>query len=137
MNEKELLWKEIETDLDLYKFYIELLIKASTFFFAITGGLVAYYLSHFQQPLLRYSLILPVVMNMGFVLVCLASLGKVRLMIKDFKQSCTGAGFTQPYEMSPLLNLLWIFSISYILIICGILYLIFCPECLSSLSTNG
>lgn len=124
---KEFLWKELQTDIDLYKFYFDLLIKSSTFFFAITGGISAYFLKN-NGSTLRYSLLLPILMNLGFVIVSFWSSGKVKLMIRDFEATCDKIGFDEPYDMHPLLYLIWIlFTVHFLIFSCLIVLMIF-PE---------
>jgi hypothetical protein len=65
----ENLWKQYGVHIDLYKFYIEVVVKIGIFFYAITGGILSYYLSHSDAPLIRYSLALPIIFS--FALACL------------------------------------------------------------------
>lgn len=128
MDKEELSWKEISAGIDLYKFYIELLIKTSTFLFLISGGMVAYFLAHSENPALKYSLFLPIIMNSGFVAICLYSVSSIKLLIKDFEDTCNELDWENPYELKPLLYFLWIFSISYVLVVIGLLSLLIFPE---------
>ncbi len=39
----ELLWREYQLGVDLYKFYLDLVIKAIVGYYAITGGILSFY----------------------------------------------------------------------------------------------
>jgi hypothetical protein len=61
--EPEFLWRQYSLWLDFYKFHMDLLLKANTFFYLITGGILTFYLSHPEQRMLRLSLCLPVLIG--------------------------------------------------------------------------
>jgi hypothetical protein len=123
MDEKEQIWREIDKDIDLYKFYLELVIKSAIFVFGITGGITSYYFAHENKPLIQYSLILPVIMNTGFFLICVFSIKFSEALREDHYVVCEKVGVTAPYEMSPLSNVLRIFSTMYGLCALGMLTL--------------
>jgi hypothetical protein len=66
MDEPELLWKQYQQNVDLYKFYLDLLIKFNVFYYAVTGAIISFVLAHSTEPLIRYALVLPLVMSVGF-----------------------------------------------------------------------
>ncbi len=66
MDDRESAWRELDKDVDLYKFYLDLLLKAGAFVLGITGALTSYYFAHEKDVLIVYSLLLPVVVNGGF-----------------------------------------------------------------------
>jgi hypothetical protein len=46
MDEPELLWKQYQQNVDLYKFYLDLLIKFNVFYYAVTGAIISFVLAH-------------------------------------------------------------------------------------------
>ncbi|HXN99661.1 MAG TPA: hypothetical protein VN881_11350 [Candidatus Acidoferrales bacterium] len=62
----DILWKQYELQVGLYKDYLKLLLQFNAYYYAATGALVAYYFSHLQTPLMRCSLAFPVLMSVGF-----------------------------------------------------------------------
>lgn len=120
MDEKDFLWKQIEKDIELYKFYLELLLKSAVFVFAITGGVISYFFSNEEKPLMALSLFIPILMNLGFFLICLFSHKFAVVLKEEHYRLCEGAGVTVPYEMSPLPNMLKLFSILYGIVVVGI-----------------
>jgi hypothetical protein len=120
MEEKDFLWKQIEKDIELYKFYLELLLKSAVFVFAITGGIVSYFFSNEGKPLMTLSLFIPILMNLGFFLICLFSHKFAVVLKKEHYRLCKTAGIMVPYEMSPLPNMLSLFSVLYGIVVVGI-----------------
>ncbi|NDJ19986.1 hypothetical protein [Myxacorys almedinensis] len=73
--EREDLWKEFEKSIDLYKFYLDMVLKdmvlkASIFIFGITSAIILYYFSNINKPLIKLSFVLPLIMNAGFTYLC-------------------------------------------------------------------
>ena len=62
----DILWKQYELQVGLYKDYLKLLLQFNAYYYAATGALLAYYFSHSQTPLMKYSLAFPVLMSAGF-----------------------------------------------------------------------
>lgn len=67
MEVSELLWRQYQQNIDLYKFYMDLTIKFNVFFYAVTGAIVSFALAqHDGNDLVRFSLLLPLVMSLSF-----------------------------------------------------------------------
>ncbi len=65
--DRELLWRQYSLQVELYKFYLDLVIKLNIFHYAVTGAVLSFYFSRPQETaLLKYSLILPAVMSAAF-----------------------------------------------------------------------
>jgi len=60
------LWKEYNIHIDLYKHYLELVLKFNIFYYAITGAILSFYFSKVQIATIRYSLIFPILMSLLF-----------------------------------------------------------------------
>jgi len=65
--DKDILWKQYQMHIDLYKHYLELTLKFNVFFYAVTGGILSFYFAT-KDPgaLIRYSLLFPMIMSAGF-----------------------------------------------------------------------
>jgi hypothetical protein len=66
MNDRELLWKQYELNINLTRSYLELALKLNLFYYAITGAILSFYFTHPEEPLIRFSLALPVLMSVAF-----------------------------------------------------------------------
>jgi hypothetical protein len=113
-------WKDIETDLSLYKFYLELLLKAATVALALTGGVASYCLAHLELRPVKYALLLPFLVNVGFSVICAFGYRPAVQMEADHQNTCKHRGIASPYDFSPLTNLLILLAIVYAVIAGGI-----------------
>jgi hypothetical protein len=66
-----LLWKQYGVFVDLFRFYLDTMLKANIWFYSITGAILTYYFKNAQDPLLKYSLVLPMILGLGFGIMCL------------------------------------------------------------------
>ncbi|HEX8146586.1 MAG TPA: hypothetical protein VF591_05360 [Pyrinomonadaceae bacterium] len=56
----EVQWSEYRIHVDLYKYYLDMGLKASVFFYALTGGILGFYLKNTDVPYIKISLLLPI-----------------------------------------------------------------------------
>jgi hypothetical protein len=63
-----LLWKQYNVYIDLFKFYVNTTWQVITWFYAITGAILVYYFKniHDNNPYLRCALVLPALLSFGF-----------------------------------------------------------------------
>lgn len=67
LDSDNLLWKQYDTYVDVFKFYINVTWQVITWFYAITGAILVYYFDHVRDsPYLRYALLLPTILSFGF-----------------------------------------------------------------------
>src|SRR5262245_42094202 len=67
--DRDLLWKQYSMHVDLYKSYLDITIKLNAFHYAITGAILSVYLAQVSKaPLLKWSLILPIGLSIGLVI---------------------------------------------------------------------
>ena len=66
-----LLWKQYVVFVDLFKFYMATTLKANIWFYSLTGAILTYFFKNAGDPLLKYSLVLPMVLGLGFGIMCL------------------------------------------------------------------
>lgn len=60
MDADEKLWRQYTSHVDLYKHHLELLLKFTAYYYAITGAIISYYLSRQESQFLVYSLRYPI-----------------------------------------------------------------------------
>jgi len=65
----ELLWRQYNAYVGLFKFFISSSIKLNTFYYAITGAIVSFYLTNTQARPLRFALVLPLVFSVALCVV--------------------------------------------------------------------
>jgi len=66
--DRDLLWKQYELHVGLYKHYLELVLKFNVFYYAATGAILSYFFSKTDVPLIKYSLLFPIIMSLGFAI---------------------------------------------------------------------
>ena len=65
MDARELLWKQYNLNVGLYRGYLELVVKMNVFYYAVTGAILSYYFAHAAEPLVKWSLLLPLAMSLA------------------------------------------------------------------------
>ena len=67
LDSDNLLWKQYNTYVDIFKFYVNITWQVITWFYAITGAILVYYFDHVKDnSYLRYALVLPAILSFGF-----------------------------------------------------------------------
>ena len=117
---KEMMWRKLEKEIDLYKFYLDIAIKTAIFAFGITGALVSYYFSS-KQPLAGYALLFPAVMNYGFFILFRASIAASNELRDSHESTCLQLEWQPAFDMRPLPSVCTIFSWMYLLATIGLL----------------
>jgi len=63
---EDLLWKQYELETNFFKHYLELILKFNAFYYFVTGGILSFYFTRADTPLVRYALLFPVLMSIIF-----------------------------------------------------------------------
>jgi hypothetical protein len=121
--ERDDLWKEFDKSIDLYKFYLDMVLKASIFIFGITGAIVSYYFSNTNKPLIKLSLVLPLIMNAGFTYLCLKGSSFADILDKEHEKLSEELGTRLFFTLSPLHEVLRLFTVLYALASIGLVVL--------------
>ena len=69
MEHTEKLWKQYEQHINTYKFYLEVLVKIMTMFFAVTGAMLSFYFTKTEIQTAKLALYLPLIMSAGLFVV--------------------------------------------------------------------
>lgn len=64
-DERDERWKEYTLHIDLYKYYLDLGLKANLFFYVITGTILGFYLTHPEVRYKKVSLLLPILLSLA------------------------------------------------------------------------
>ena len=71
MDRQELLWRQFEQHVGLYKDYLSLTLKANAAFYAIAGAIASFVLAHRTDRISGEALFIPIVLGSGLVLLFL------------------------------------------------------------------
>ena len=118
--ERDDLWKEFDKNIDLYKFYLEIVLKTSIFIFGITGAIISYYFSNSSKPLVKFSLVLPLIMNIGFAYLCFKGANFADILDRDHEILSEELGTKLALTLSPLYEVLRLFTVLYVLVSIGL-----------------
>ena len=117
----DMLLKRYETEIDLYKFYLDIAVKGSLFAFGLTGALLSYYFTNYEEnKLLVWSLLLPIILNAGFCVLFFFSIRRSKEMSEHHKRTCEQLGGLHNFNTDPLKALCQIFSGMYGLVAIGL-----------------
>jgi hypothetical protein len=89
-------------DLDLYKFYLGMIVKVSAFVFGTTGAIVSFFCVNAEKQWMLGALAVPIVLNVGAAVILLGGVGPAHTLHQDHQASCAKAGLTPPYDLSAL-----------------------------------
>jgi hypothetical protein len=105
---QDLLWKQYELHVGLYKHYLELALKFNVFYYAATGAILSYYFSKTDVPMIKYSLLFPVIMSLGFAILFIYGALALRITRQDVFDLRDKLGFETAPELNVLSILLFI-----------------------------
>jgi hypothetical protein len=63
MDRDELLWKQYELNVELYKFHLDVVVKVVAFHYAVTGAILTYHFQHKGDAVTNYALYLPIALS--------------------------------------------------------------------------
>ena len=126
-NNTSLLWERYKHDVELHRTYLDLVIKINVFYYAITGAIISFYFLHVKdEPLLKYSLILPFLMSIGLAIFFWRSAGASQPSQKEIARLAGALGFEVYSVVAAVLEfLLRIFFYMFMLVALGLLVLFF------------
>ncbi len=126
MADTELLWKQYEQHISTNKFYLDMLIKLMTMFFAVSGAMLSFYFTQTEVEEAKLALYLPLLMSAGLCI--FFSLGAYLSTItrEDVFKIRDQLSLDVSPELGVLTLLLLIFSVITFLAMVGLGYLVWC-----------
>jgi hypothetical protein len=121
----ELLWKQYDLQVGLYKSYLELLLKFNVFYYAATGALVSYYFSKPDIPWMKYSLGFPVLMSFGFATLFIYGASQTHVVRQELFDIRDKLGLDTAPEYKVLYVFLWISAILMLIAAASLLIMMF------------
>jgi hypothetical protein len=122
----ELLWKQYELQIDLYKGYLDLLLKFNAFYYAATGALVSYYFSKPDLPWMKYSLAFPVLMSIGFAALFIYGASQTHVVRQELFDIRDRLGLNTAPEYRVLYVFLWVSAILMLIVASALIIIMFC-----------
>lgn len=105
--DRELVWRQYNLWIDLYKFHMELLLKANAFFYLITGGILTFYFAHPEQKMLKLSLLLPTLISLALGTTFVYATRFARIKRREVMSLSKRMNFEAAPDVNVELVLLW------------------------------
>lgn len=121
---EELLWKQYNLQVDLYKHYLDLVLKFNGFYYAATGAILSFYFSKNGVGVIRYSLLFPIILSIGFGVLFIYSTLLLRVSRQDLFDIRDKLEFDTAPDVS-VLGALLILSSILMFLVAGILFVLF------------
>ncbi len=125
MDVPEALWRQYSMQVDLYKHYLKITIEFNVLYYAITGAILSYYLTHSSVPLIKYSLLLPLAMSVLFAGLFIYGAILMRISRDEVFQIRDQMGFASAPDFNVLSVLLWIFAALMVIVAIALIALLF------------
>ena len=114
-------WK-IDKDIELYRFYLDISVKAATFLMGATGAIASYVLLGKNTEIVSKALAFPVLMNAGFAVLFFYSIREAKRIAHLHKEACEELGIPE-FNMNPLRSVCQIFCFMFIIATAGLFLL--------------
>lgn len=119
----DLLWKQYEQNINLFKFYMDLLVKFNVFYYAVTGGIVAYVLKNSKVALIEHALLLPVIMSLAFSVFFLYGAKLMKVIREEVFFIRDQIGFSASPDVGILSVLLVVYSVIFLAVASACVFL--------------
>ncbi len=130
MEKVELLFNHYKIHIELYKHYLELLIKFNLFYYAITGAILSFYFSNHTVTFIQYLLIFPFIMSFAFSIFFFYASAKAKNSRKEVVDIAILLELKTFPELNVLVILLKLFASLFMLISFLLLTLIVFHNCI-------
>ena len=125
MDKKELLWKQYAQNVDLFKFYMKLILELNVFYYAVTGAIFSFYFSHSDIVNVKYALMLPFITSLAFAAFFIYGanlMGYIRQEVFDIRDEL---GLMVAPDVGVLSVLLRIFASLFLMVAVVCIYILF------------
>lgn len=123
MDDRELLWRQYQLNVDLYKGYLDLIVKINVFYYAITGAILSFYFAN-QNDLTKLSLLLPLLMSVTLGVFFIVGAFLARVPRKETFRIRDVLGLMAAPEIGVLILLLGIFAVLMFVVASGLVWIL-------------
>jgi hypothetical protein len=124
MESTEILWSQYKQNVELYKFYMELIVKFNIFYYAVTGAIVSFFFANQSIPNIKYSLLLPIIMSIAFAVFFIYGAVLMRYLREDVFNIRDSLELQVAPDVGVLSVLLYMFSVIFLLVAGALSYAI-------------
>lgn len=119
MDSDELLWRQYSQNVELYKFYMDSVIKFNIFYYAVTGAIISFYFANADIPRIKYALLFPIIISLSFAGFFLYGAHLMKYIRKEVFAIRDALGLKVAPDVGVLSILLYIFSGVFIIVSFG------------------
>ena len=119
---EETILKRFDSEIDIYKFHLDIVIKVGLYIFGITGGIVSFVLTNGKfsvngqfSIISRLSLLIPIILNIGVATTYGLAVSRTRAGFKDHQKTCRQLEIRH-FDMSSLTHVCLVLCISFALV---------------------
>ena len=125
----EILWRQYAQFVELYKFYMDLILKLNVFYYAVTGAIFSFFFSNLNGvPNLKYSLLFPLIMSFAFSGVFIYGAILMKYLRNEVFSIRDSLSLNVAPDLGVLSVMLYVFSAVFCLVAVGCIYLLCCYD---------
>jgi hypothetical protein len=112
-------------NIDIYKFYLSIIIQMNLFYYGITGAILSFYFLHSEISYLKYSLLLPIIFSVGLIAIFISGISKSKVLNNDTKEIACKLNLDTFHDLDTLKYVLILFSILHFFVVSMLVFFIF------------
>jgi len=124
MEPNELLWRQYQQIVELYKFYMDLVIKFNIFYYAVTGAIISFFFANSSIPRIKYALLFPIIMSLAFIVFFIYGAYLMKFLKMEVFAIRDALKLKVAPDVGVLSVLLLIFSVVFITVAIGCSYIV-------------
>jgi hypothetical protein len=123
MDRHEVIWRQYELHVGLYKSYLDLVVKMNAGYYAIAGAIVNYFLAHRVDGMSRVGLLFPLVLGLGLILFFVYGAVMLKYTRRELIAIRDELGLLTIPEIKVLAILLWLSAAGFLVCSIGLVIL--------------
>jgi hypothetical protein len=124
----DVLMKQYQVLVDAYKGYLDLVLKFILFSYAVTGGIVSFYLSQRHEGIMKLGLVFPIIMNAAFAKLSFLAAHRVKPLSKEVERVTVELDLLATPDIDFLAVVLVMLGRLFVLITVGLVALSFAKD---------
>ncbi|MCW9027880.1 MAG: hypothetical protein OQJ80_03020 [Kangiella sp.] len=113
-------------NVDLYKSYLDLVVKINAFYYLVTGAILSFYFTNSTLPLVKWSLLFPLIMSLALSALFIIGASLAKVSRNDVFKIRDKLGLDVAPEIGVLILFLYTVAVFMLLVSIGLAFLIFC-----------
>jgi hypothetical protein len=123
--DKDVMMKQYQILVDTYKTYLDLILKFILFSYAVTGGILSFYLSQRNEGIIKAGLVFPVIMNSAFAALSFLAAGRVKPLSEEVERVTNALDLLATPDIDFLAFALRLLGVLFIIVACGLVVITF------------